>query len=81
MEESIRSKIAELISVAKRASTMRFQTGTGGNISVRLDVGDAVIIKPSGVGFFECNEDNLPVVDLEGKILEGGPGRHALTFI
>lgn len=71
MEEKIRSKMAELISVADRAFALRLQTGTGGNISVRLDSRDAVVIKPSGVGFPECNEDNLLIVDLEGKILEG----------
>ena len=71
MEVDIHLKMTELMGVAKRAFNAHLQTGTGGNISVRLKQGDAVVIKPSGVGFYEVNEDNLLVVDLEGKILRG----------
>ena len=61
----------ELIKVAKRAFDTRLQTGTGGNISSRVVGSDAVVIKPSGVGFSDCDPNNLLVVDLDGKILKG----------
>jgi len=70
-EKAIRSTMLELIEIAKRAFNAHLQTGTGGNISARVVGSDAVVIKPSGVGFSACTPDNLLVVDLEGKILRG----------
>ncbi|MEM9393168.1 MAG: class II aldolase/adducin family protein [Pseudomonadota bacterium] len=57
-----------LIATAKRCFDLRLQTNAGGNLSVRLDSMDAIIIKPSGVGFNECTHDNLQIVHLDGKI-------------
>ena len=65
------TKMRELMAIAKRAFDAHLQTGTGGNISIRLDQKDQVVIKPSGIGFVECNENNLLIVDLEGNILQG----------
>jgi L-ribulose-5-phosphate 4-epimerase len=70
-EKAIRSTMLELMEVAKRAFNVHLQTGTGGNISARVAGSNAVVIKPSGVGFSGCNPENLLVVDLEGKILKG----------
>lgn len=64
----IDSKKEELIAVAKRCFDLRLQTNAGGNLSVRLDGTDTIIIKPSGVGFNECSPDNLQIVHLDGKI-------------
>jgi len=58
----------ELIATAKRCFDLRLQTNAGGNLSVLLDSGDAIVIKPSGVGFNECTRDNLQVVHLDGTI-------------
>jgi L-ribulose-5-phosphate 4-epimerase len=66
-----RAKMQELMAVAKRAFDAHLQTGTGGNISIRLNQGDRVVIKPSGIGFVECNEDNLLMVDLWENIIAG----------
>ena len=71
-EADIRAKKIELIGVAKRSFTTGLQTNSGGNLSVRLAERDAIVIKPSGVGFNECTEDNLMVCDLDGRILAGG---------
>lgn len=71
MDDVTDSKMLELIEVAKRAFHAHLQTGTGGNISVRIESSDRVVIKPSGVGFNGCATDNLLVVDLEGNILRG----------
>lgn len=70
-EKEIRSTMLELMEIAKRAFNAHLQTGTGGNISARVGGSSVVVIKPSGVGFSECNPENLLVVDLEGKILKG----------
>ncbi|OGP89033.1 MAG: hypothetical protein A2156_04870 [Deltaproteobacteria bacterium RBG_16_48_10] len=70
-EKEIRSTVLVLMEVAKRAFNAHLQTGTGGNISARVVGSNTVVIKPSGVGFSECNPDNLLVVDLEGEILKG----------
>lgn len=57
-----------LIAAAKRCFDLRLQTNAGGNLSVRLDSADAIVIKPSGIGFNECTRDNLQVVHLDGTI-------------
>ena len=72
METQYRAKMRELMTVARRAFDAHLQTGTGGNISIRLDQRDRVVIKPTGVGFAECDENNLLVVDLDGNIIQGG---------
>ena len=67
MSEIIEKKDA-LIAIAKRCFDLRLQTNAGGNLSVRLDGQDAIIIKPSGVGFNECSRDNLQIVHLDGTL-------------
>ena len=66
-------KMDELIAAARRCFDLRLQTNAGGNLSLRLSCGDAIVIKPSGVGFAECTRDNLQVVRLDGTIL---PSEH-----
>ncbi|MEM9850946.1 MAG: class II aldolase/adducin family protein [Pseudomonadota bacterium] len=61
-------KMDALIAAAKRCFSLGLQTNAGGNLSVRLDTADAIVIKPSGVGFNECTRDNLQVVHLDGRI-------------
>ena len=70
-QQDVLDRKRELIVIARRAFARGLQTGTGGNISIRLGCGDAVVIKPSGVGFAECSEDNLQIVDLDGKVIDG----------
>lgn len=67
-------KMDALIEMAKRCFDLGLQTNAGGNLSVRLDARDAIVIKPSGVGFNECTRDNLQVVALDGTILSSDPG-------
>lgn len=59
-----------LIATAKRCFDLRLQTNAGGNLSVRLDGADAILIKPSGIGFNECTRENLQVVHLDGTLEE-----------
>ncbi|MEJ6404236.1 class II aldolase/adducin family protein [Yoonia sp. 2307UL14-13] len=65
----LHDKMDTLIASARRCFDLGLQTNAGGNLSVRLDRRDAIVIKPSGVGFAECTRDNLQVVDLDGTIL------------
>lgn len=58
-----------LIAIAKRCFDRGLQTNAGGNLSTRLEAKDAILIKPSGVGFNECERDNLQIVRLDGTIL------------
>ena len=44
----INAKKDALIASAKRCFDLRLQTNAGGNLSVRLARGDAIVIKPSG---------------------------------
>jgi L-ribulose-5-phosphate 4-epimerase len=67
MEDLLEKKDA-LIAIAKRCFDLRLQTNAGGNLSVRLDRAEAIVIKPSGIGFNECTRDNLQVVHLDGTI-------------
>lgn len=66
--EDLNEKKDALIATAKRCFDLRLQTNAGGNLSVRLDTVDAIVIKPSGVGFNECTRDNLQVVHLDGTL-------------
>ncbi|MCF2869849.1 class II aldolase/adducin family protein [Octadecabacter sp. G9-8] len=70
----LHSKMDELIAMAKRCFDGGLQTNAGGNLSVRLDARDAIVIKPSGVGFNECTRKNLQVVHLDGAILSSAEG-------
>lgn len=71
----LHDKMDALIATARRCFDGGLQTNAGGNLSVRLDGRDAIVIKPSGVGFAECTRANLQVVTLDGAIL---PGAEAL---
>ena len=64
----IEAKKDQLIWAARRCFDLRLQTNAGGNLSIRLSVGDGIVIKPSGVGFAECTRDNLQVVHMDGAL-------------
>ena len=64
----VEAKKDALIATARRCFDAGLQTNAGGNLSVRLSAAEAVVIKPSGVGFMECTRDNLQVAWLDGRI-------------
>lgn len=45
--------------------------GTWGNISVRIPGEDLVAITPSGVDYEKLLPENIPIVDLEGNLIDG----------
>ena len=67
-QNDIEAKKDALIWAARRCFELRLQTNAGGNLSVRLSTGEAIVIKPSGVGFNECSRDNLQIVHLDGTL-------------
>ena len=73
----------DLIKAARRAYQIGLQTGNGGNLSCRVPGTDTVLIKGSGVSFGECTQDNVVMVNLQGKVVgEGGkPSRELLTHL
>ena len=64
----VEAKKDALVACARRCFERGLQTNAGGNLSVRLSSADAIVIKPSGVGFAEVARDNLQVVWLDGRI-------------
>ena len=68
-QADVLAKKDDLIATAKRSFEVGIQTNAGGNLSVRLASRDAIVIKPSGVGFNECTRENLQVVMLDGTVL------------
>lgn len=66
----ILAKKDDLIATAKRCFDKGLQTNAGGNLSVCLDSREAIVIKPSGVGYNECTRENLQLVMLQsGEVL------------
>ena len=64
----IRARKDEVIWAARRCFDLRLQTNAGGNLSMRLASGSAIVIKPSGIGFNECTRENLQIVWLDGTL-------------
>ncbi len=62
------AKAQLLIWAAKRCFETKLQTNAGGNLSIRLENNDSILIKPSGIGFNECTSDNLQVAHLDGSL-------------
>jgi len=61
----------ELELISKRAYYRGLTSGSGGNISARVDGTDRVVIKSSGVSFADTGEGNIILVDLHGNVVEG----------
>ncbi|MBV7411711.1 L-ribulose-5-phosphate 4-epimerase [Dermabacteraceae bacterium P13115] len=47
---------------------------TGGNLSALADSGDRIVIKPSGMLYSQMTPEDMVVVGLDGKIIEGKHG-------
>ena len=45
--------------------------GTSGNIALRDDVDDVVAVTPSGISYSHMTADQIAIVDLNGKWLDG----------
>lgn len=59
------------IAASVRAFDCGLAAASGGNISVRLNEPDRMIVKPSGITLGQAAEENLIVTDLHGNLVEG----------
>jgi len=60
----------EIVDIGRRLSERGLVAGTDGNISVRLD-SDRVLITPGGLPKGELSPDDIVVIDINGKKLQG----------
>lgn len=68
----------DFLKAAIRAYDCGLQTGTGGNVSTRIPLTEYMLVKPSGVSFMNCSENNLVVTDYYGRpVEEGKPTRES----
>lgn len=61
----------DYIAASKRADKMGLAAGAGGNISVRLEDSDLMLIKPSGITLGDADESNFVITDFDGTVVEG----------
>lgn len=62
---------SDFLAAAKRVYESGIQTGTGGNLSVRIPECEQMIVKPSGFSYGACSEENLTITDFSGNLVEG----------
>ena len=61
----------ELVKYGKKLVTTNLTKGTGGNLSVFDRANGTVAITPSGIDFFEIAPEDIVILDLDGKVIEG----------
>ena len=61
----------ELIKYGKKLVEAGLTKGTGGNLSIFDRSTGNVAITPSGIDFFEIRPEDIVIIDLEGKTVEG----------
>lgn len=62
---------SELVKFGKKLVTANLTKGTGGNLSVFDREKGLMAITPSGIDFFEIQEEDIVIMDLDGKVVEG----------
>lgn len=61
----------EIIDMGLHVAESSLVIGTWGNISVRIPNDDLIAITPSGVEYDKIKPENIPIVDLEGNLIDG----------
>ncbi len=61
----------EIIRTGQELVDLGLVAATWGNISIRLPENQGIIITPSGMDYYHTNPEDLVVLDLQGKVLEG----------
>ncbi|WP_240809153.1 class II aldolase/adducin family protein [Microbispora catharanthi] len=69
VDEQLDELRRELCEYGRRAAALGLVIGTSGNLSARK--GDLVVVTPSGVALDRLRPEDCPVVDLEGRVVEG----------
>ena len=60
-----------LIEYGKKLVEAGLTKGTGGNLSIFDRATGNVAITPSGIDFFEIQPEDIVIIDLDGKVVEG----------
>jgi L-fuculose-phosphate aldolase len=60
----------EVVEISRRMGTSELVVGTSGNISILTPEGD-VLITPSALDYEEMNPEDVVLVNMEGKVIEG----------
>ena len=60
-----------LVKYGKKLITNGLTKGSGGNISIYNREENLVAITPSGMDYFETEEDDIVIIDIDGNIIEG----------
>src|SRR5512133_916264 len=66
--QAIREELVRLHLVLPKSNLV---TWTSGNVSIRDQESGLVVIKPSGIMYEDLKAEDMVVVDLDGKIIEG----------
>jgi L-fuculose-phosphate aldolase len=61
-----------IVDYGKKLISHGLTKGTGGNLSVFNRESGLAAISPSGLDYFETAVEDVPVVDLDGHVVEGG---------
>ena len=61
----------EIIEYCKKLIASGLTTGTGGNISIYNDELKLMAISPSGLDYFKTEPEDIVVMDLDAKIIDG----------
>ncbi len=67
---SLLSARKALVDIGRRLHEHGMVAGTDGNISVRLDI-DQILVTPSGLPKGRLAENDMVIVDISGKLLQG----------
>ena len=65
-------KMRELLVIAcQRSYAHKIQTGSGGNVSVRVPNAEQMIVKARGSSFADCTVDGFVLTDFDGNVVSG----------
>jgi L-fuculose-phosphate aldolase len=70
----------DIVEVGRRLWTRGFVASNDGNISVRLP-GDRLLVTPASVSKGFMNPEMMVITDMDGRLIEGAPGRKASSEI
>ena len=61
----------EIVEHGKKLITDRLTSGTSGNISIYDPEKKLMLISPSGIAYFDIKPEDIVVLDMDGKVVEG----------
>lgn len=67
----LREERETVVEMGKKLVTLRLTRGTGGNVSVLSREKGLFAVSPSGMDYFETRPEDVVVLDLEGRVVDG----------